>query len=266
MATQEENYAFPKGFNLGDLTQDGNRVMPLLTPSEDGGFCLLYDDISEKRADTLLESLLLQLLEYMPLDSLRVDMFDFGRKKFFHLSPLQYVNLYRVSHNDKLIAEHFEELEHIIITRHQELLCCNRPNINEHNQKSKLKQKYYLVLINLENFPTVDIELRRIKNFVESAVYAGVYVIAFGNQKILASDNEGVQIFLNHFKNLQVTDGKFDITPEIFEHTQVFEVAAFEPLNLDRKALLENIMVKINPEERYAPESITLEMDTKVMK
>ncbi|HHH18964.1 MAG TPA: hypothetical protein ENK86_00410 [Campylobacterales bacterium] len=263
--THEENYAFPRGFNLGDLILEGNR-MPLLTPSEDGGFCLLYDDVSEKKADALLESLSLQLLEHMPLESLRVEMFDFGRKKFYHLSPLQYLSIYRVSHDDKMIAEHFEELEHTIITRHQELLCCNRPNLNAHNQKSKLKQNYHLVLINLHHFPTTEIELRRIKNFVESAVHAGVYVIAFGNQEIETSGHEGVQTILKHFKNLRVTNNEFEITSEIFEHTQVFEVATFEPLDLARPALLEQIMTNANPEERFAPESIKLETDTKVMK
>ena len=88
-----------------------------------------------------------------------------------------------------MMSSLFEELEEVIISRHKELLCCNRPTITEHNQKSKLKKMYHLVLMNLENFPTEEFELRRIKNFVESASQAGVYVIAFANQEIEQSES-----------------------------------------------------------------------------
>ena len=183
MVNKDESHAFPWGFHLGDLRKD-NEAIPLYTVSKDGGFCLLYDKASERKADNLLESLCLELLATMPNSSLKVDLFDFGKKKFYNLSPLQYMQLYNVAYNPELMSDLFEELEKIIISRHQDLLCCNRPTIDEHNQKSKLKETYHLVLINLDNFPTGEYELRRIKNFVESAYHAGVYVIAFGYHEI----------------------------------------------------------------------------------
>jgi hypothetical protein len=254
MTTEEENYTFPWGFNLGSLNENGSK-MPLLTPTEDGGFCLLYDDVSEKRADKLLESLALQLLDTMPTEHLLVDMFDHGRKKFYQLSALQnYIHLYTVSYNQEMIEEHFQRLEEKIIARHQELLCCNRQTINEHNQKSRQKQNYHLVLINLANFPHEEIELRRIKNFVESASLAGVYVIAFGNQEIKKSENKGIQTILKQFKNLNVTNNEFEITPEIFEFTELLQTHTFEPLDLDRQMLHESIMNKANLEQRFIPE------------
>lgn len=254
MKNEEPNYAFPFGFNLGHLNGDGSKI-PLLTPTEDGGFCLLYDDVSEKTADKLLESLALQLLDSMPTEHLLVDMFDHGRKKFYQLSALQnYIHLYTVSYSPEMIDEHFKRLEEKIISRHEELLCCNRQTINEHNQKSRQKQNYHLVLINLANFPNEEIELRRIKNFVESAVLAGVYVIAFGNQTIKQSENEGVQTLLKHFKNLNVTNNEFEITPEIFEFTELLRTHTFEPLDLDRQLLHDNIMINANLEQRFIPE------------
>jgi len=259
MTTEEENYAFPWGLNLGHLNENGSK-MPLLTPTEGGGFCLLYDDVSEKIADKLLESLTLQLLDTMPIENLLVDMFDHGRKKFYQLSALQnYIHLYTVSYTQEMIAEHFERLEETIISRHQELLCCNRQSINEHNQKSRQKQNYHLLLINLANFPSEEIELRRIKNFVESAFLAGVYVIAFGNQEIKKSDNEGVQMLLKHFKNLNVTNKEFDITPEIFEFTELLKTHTFEPLDLDKQRLHDSIMDKANLEQRFIPEVLEAE-------
>ena len=88
MVNKDEYYAFPWGFHLGDLHKD-NKKIPLYTTSNDGGFCLLYDKSSEKQADKLLESLSLQLLATMPHESLKVNLFDFGKKKFYNLSPLQ---------------------------------------------------------------------------------------------------------------------------------------------------------------------------------
>ena len=78
MTGKDEQYAFPWGFHLGDLHKD-HETIPLYTVSSDGGFCLLYDDASETKADKLLESLCLELLSTMPHESLQVNLFDFGK-------------------------------------------------------------------------------------------------------------------------------------------------------------------------------------------
>ncbi|HSR74747.1 MAG TPA: hypothetical protein VLL31_07885 [Sulfurovum sp.] len=263
MEEKNENYAFPWGFHIGDLHK-GNERIPLYTASGDGGFCLLYDKVSERKADNLLESLCLELLSTMPHESLKIDMFDFGRKKFYHLSPLQYIHLYETAYNPQMMSALFERLEATIISRYQELLCCNRPTISEHNQKSKLKQTYHLVLINLENFPTEEIELRRIKNFVESASKAGVYVIAFGNQEIEQRESETTQAILQHLKRLRVTEGEFEITEEIFEFTELLNDHTFKSLDLQKSNLMEKVLLNADLEKMLDPESIKLEENTKV--
>lgn len=263
MADKDENYAFPWGFHIGDLHK-GNDTIPLYTNSNDGGFCLLYDTASEAKADKLLESLCLELLSTMPHESLKVDLFDFGKKKFYNLSPLQYIHLYRTAYNTKMMLRLFDELEETIISRHKELLCCNRPTISEHNQKSKLKKMYHLVLMNLENFPTEEIDLRRIKNFVESASQAGVYVIAFGNQEIEQSENKTTQTILEHFKKIRVTQNEFAITKEIFEFVELLEDHRFESLDLDKSHLLQKTLTNANLESLLDPENIKLEENTKV--
>lgn len=264
MADKNENYAFPWGFHLGDLHK-GHETIPLYTSSDDGGFCLLYDKVSEAKADHLLESLCLELLSTMPHESLRVDMFDVGKKKFYHLSPLQYIELYKTAYNAQMMSTLFEELEKIIVSRHQDLLCCNRPTINEHNQKSKLKEMYHLVLINLENFPTEDFDLRRIQNFVESASKAGVYIIAFGNQDIEQSENKTTQTILQHFKKIRATQGEFAITEEIFEFVELLEDHSFEPLNLEKSYLMQQVLINADLEAFLDPETIKLEENTKVL-
>jgi len=263
MADKDINYAFPWGFHLGDLRKD-NDTIPLYTSSNDGGFCLLYDNASEAKADKLLESLCLELLSTMPHESLRVDLFDFGRKKFYALSPLQYLQLYTRAFDHEMMSMLFEEIEETIFSRHTELLCCNRPTINEHNQKSKLKKMYHLVLINLEIFPTEEIELRRIKNFVESAYQAGIYVIGFANQKIEQHQSEAVQTILEYFKTLRVTEGEFDITKEIFEFNELLNDHRFEPLDLDKNYLLQQTLANADIESFLNPENIKLEENTKI--
>lgn len=263
MANIDKKYAFPWGFNLGNLSK-GDALVPLYTHTKDGGFCLLYDKASEAKADLLLESLCLELLSSTPHGSLKVDMFDFGKKKFYSLSPLQAIELYQTAYDYEMMTDLFENLEKMIISRHNDLLCCNRPSITEHNQKSKLKETYHLVLINLKNFPREDIELRRIRNFVESAYHAGVYVITFAYIEIEQSENKNIQEFLTYFKNLRVKEGNFEITKEIFEFTELLEDHNFESLNLDKANLLQKIFANANLEAMMDPENIKLEVDTKV--
>ena len=263
MEDQDKRYAFPWGFHLGDLKK-GSESMPLYTASSDGGFCLLYDKASEAKADNLLESLCLELLSTMPHESLKVDLFDFGKKKFYHLSPLQYIHLFQTAYNPEMMATRFAELEEIIFSRYQELLCCHRPSISEHNQKSKLKQTYHLVLMNLENFPTDEIELRRINNLVESAAKAGVYIIAFGNQAIEESESENTQALLQNLKKLRITEGEFAITEEIFEFVELLKDHTFEPLDLQKSYIMQQILTNADLEKLLDPESIKLEENTKV--
>jgi len=263
MADNDESYAFPWGFHIGDLHKD-NETIPLYTGTGDGGFCLLYDTFSEPKADNLLESLCLKLLSTMPHESLQVNLFDFGKKKFYNLSPLQYIQLFKTAYNPEMMLDLFEELEKTIVSRYEDLICCNRPSISEHNQKSKLKQMYHLVLINLENFPTEKLELRRIQNFVESAAKAGVYVIAFGNLEIEKSKNQTTQAILKHFKKLRVTQGEFAITEEIFEFVKLLEDHSFKSLDLDKGSLLQKTLSNADLESLMDPENIKLEENTKV--
>ncbi|MEA1879981.1 MAG: hypothetical protein U9N11_05005 [Campylobacterota bacterium] len=264
MTEENKEYTFPWGFQLGNLNKDETSI-PLYTKSDDGGFCILYDKKSEPKVDLMLESLCLQLLSSMPTGSLEVDLFDFGKKKFYHLSPLQHVEVYKTAYNLDMMSDLFKEIENTIVTRYTELICCNRPSIDEHNQKSKLKQKYHLVLINLANFPTEETTLRQVKNFVESAQKAGVYVIAFGYHEIEQNENPSIQVILQYFKTLRVSENKFEITSDIFEFPELLEDHSFMALNLDKSALMEKTLTHANLENLMNPDSMKLEQNTKVL-
>ncbi|CAA6820580.1 MAG: Unknown protein [uncultured Sulfurovum sp.] len=263
MIEENKEYTFPWGFQLGTLYKDETSI-PLYTTSEDGGFCILYDKESEPKVDLMLESLSLQLLSSMPTGSLEVDLFDFGKKKFYHLSPLQHVQLFKTAYTSEMINDLFKEIENTIVTRYTELICCNRPSINAHNQKSKLKQKYHVVLMNLANFPTEETTLREIENFVESAQKAGVYVIAFGYHDIEKNENLLIQVILQHFKTLKVRQNIFEITNDIFEFPELLDDHNFTSLDLDKSTLMEETLSNANLETFMNPDSIKLEENTKV--
>ncbi|PHQ90842.1 MAG: hypothetical protein COB42_04420 [Sulfurimonas sp.] len=264
MAEIKKKHLFPWGFHLGDLHK-GSQIIPLFTSTDDGGFCLLYDKASEAKADNLLQSLCLELLEQMPQESLKVHMFDFGRKKFYNLSPLTAMQLYNNAYNSQLTSKLFDELEAIIVSRYEELLCCNRQTINEHNEKSKLKQMYHLVLINLDVFPPEDLNLKRIQNFVESAQRAGVYIIAFAQEDEEQKRNETTQTILQSFKKLEVKNGEFLITKEIFEFQELLKDHDFKSLDLDKSSLMQKVLTNANLEQFLDPQAIKLESDTKVL-
>ncbi len=49
------NYAFPWGIYIGNLI-DNNDTIPLCLDSKEGGFCVLFDDSSEKIDDYDIEA------------------------------------------------------------------------------------------------------------------------------------------------------------------------------------------------------------------
>lgn len=264
MPDSKDSYQFPWGFHLGDLHKD-NESIPLYMKTDSGGFCLLYDKTSEAKADTLLQCLSLELLETMPAESLKVSMFDYGRKKFYNLSPLKPMQMYENAYDKKLSERVFNELEKTIVSRYQDILCCNRQTINEHNQKSKLKKNYHFVLINLEVFPEADFSLRRINNFIESAQKAGVYIVTFANLDILKSESETTQAFLKNFKQLHVKENNFEITEDIFEFCELLEDHEFKSLDLDKDDLMQKVLINANVEAFMDPTNIKLETNTKTL-
>jgi len=61
-----------------------------------------------------------------------------------------------------------------------------------------------------------------------------------------------------------VAQGEFTITKEIFEFVELLEDHRFEPLDLDKGHLLQQILANANIESLLNPENIKLEENTKV--
>ncbi len=234
--------AFPWGVYIGDLLDEQDNTMPLLLDSKQGGFCVIFDEDSEETAANLIENVALKLLDVVPFGNLVVDVFDFSvRQRFKLLAELKRESLYSIAINQQEATHRFDDLEKIALHRHHNILNARTPDVSTYNQTAKFVEKYHLILLNLEHFPNEFAAYSRLKSFINSNYEAGFYIIAFGSQEILQSQNKATQYLLNKKPAISVTNNRATINPAIFSHADLLEGYRFEYLNLNKTLLLEKI-------------------------
>ncbi len=135
------NHTFPWGIYIGDLI-DNNDSIPLCLDSKQGGFCVLFDEGSEAIANNFIENIALKLLEVMPIASIEVDVFDFGKPRFMKLSALKIANLYTASYNKNKATDRFDALEELQNERLHTLLNYETPTLGEYNQQNQANETY----------------------------------------------------------------------------------------------------------------------------
>ena len=146
--------AFPWGVYIGDLLDGQDNTIPLLLDSRKGGFCVIFDEESEKTAFNLIENVALKLLDVVKLGNLLVDIIDHSHKPHFQaLAALKSEGLYHIAISQQEAKHKFEDLEKIAIHRHHEILNARTPDISTYNQTAKFPEQYHLLLLNLEHFP-----------------------------------------------------------------------------------------------------------------
>ena len=249
-----KNQPFPWGIYIGDLI-DNNDTIPLCLDSRQGGFCVLFDNSSEKIANNFIENIALKLFEVLPIGDIVVDIFDFSHKKrFMHLSSLQNEKLYSIAFNQNSATNKFNSIEEIALERHHNILDFTTPTISEYNQKSQFKEQYHLLLINLDSFPDETTSANRIKNFFDSSFEAGFYAIAFGNQAILNSESKATQAILNHFSHLNIEDKKIQLSKKLFEFTHLVDDYEFEYVNDNKDKIISNLLTQVEKEDNATTE------------
>ncbi|MDQ7046477.1 MAG: hypothetical protein Q9M39_02235 [Sulfurovum sp.] len=125
---QNKTQKFPWGIYIGDLI-DNNDTIPLCLDSKKGGFCVLFDESSEAIANNFIENIALKLLEVMPIGSIEVDVFDFGKPRFMKLSALKTANLYTASYSKNRATDRFDALEELQNERLHTLLNYETPTL-----------------------------------------------------------------------------------------------------------------------------------------
>ena len=255
--------AFPWGVYIGDLLDGQDNTIPLLLDSRKGGFCAIFDDDSEETATTLVENVVLKLLDVVSFGDLQVDVIDFSiKKQFAYLARLKSEGLYDIAISQQEAKHKFEDLEKIAIHRHHNILNARTPDILTYNQTAKFIEKYHLILLNLEHFPDEFTAYSRLKAFVDSHYEAGFYLIAFGSQETLQSKNKATQYLLNKLTRLTVERNKIAITKAIFSHADLLESYSFEYLNLNKSLLLDKLLAQTKADEGNEREFLSVPIGT----
>lgn len=255
--------AFPWGVYIGDLLDEQDSTIPLLLDSRQGGFCVIFDDDSEETATNLIENVALKLLDVVSFGDLLVDVIDFSiKKRFAYLTTLKSEGLYDIASSQQEAKLKFEDLEKIARHRHGNILNARTPDISTHNQTAKFVEKYHLILLNLENFPDEFTAYSRLKAFIDSHYEAGFYLITFGSQDILQSQNKATQYLLNKLTRLTVEHNKIAVTKAIFSHADLLEGYSFEYLNLNKTLLLDKLLEQTKADEGSEREFLSVPIGT----
>ena len=236
-----KNYSFPWGIYIGDLI-DENDTIPICLDSKEGGFCVLFDETSEAVANNFIENVALKFLEVMPIGSIGIDIFDFGKPRFMNLSGLKKANLYSVFYNKTRASIRFDALDELESDRLHNLLSVEAPTLSEYNKINSTTEKYHLLLINLEDFPDEMSSPKQIKNFFDASYEAGFYTIAFANREIRQSKSKATQTFLKQFESIQITDNQFKIPSKLFKFDELLKTFEFEYLNNNKNKIVKQLL------------------------
>lgn len=239
------NHAFPWGNYIGDISYK-NEIIPLCLDNTDGGFCLLFDQESEKEANNFIENIALNIMEIVPIGNVIVDILDASHKKrFMHLSYLKADELYTISYNQKMIVDTFSKLENLSLDRHHNILSLNTQTISQYNQQNVDKQAYHLLLINLDTLTDHSISHKRLKNFFESAYDIGFYTIFFGSESFLEHDSKEIQTILDTFSHIYVKEQKTILAKDFFEFIDEIPTHTFKPLSLNKDQSIQKLLNKL---------------------
>lgn len=244
-----QNQAFPWGIYIGDLI-DNNDTIPLCLDSKKGGFCVLYDETSETTANNFIENIALKLFEVLPIGHIEVDVFDFGKPRFMKLSALKTANLYNISFSKNRASDRFDALDELRNERLHTLLNDETPTLSEYNELHQASETYQLLLINLDDFPDEMSSEKRIKNFFDSLYEAGFYVIAFANREIKQSKSKATQAILRRLSSINISNGQFELSKELFEFSELLEEYAFEYVNDNKEKIVKQILTSFEAEQQ----------------
>ena len=247
----KKNYAFPWGIYIGDLIDD-NDTIPLCLDSKQGGFCVLFDDDSQDIANNFIENVALKLFEVIPIGRIEVNVFDFGKPRFMKLSALKTANLYNVSFSKNRASDRFDTLDELQNERLHTLLSYETPTLSEYNQCNQTSETYQLLLIHLDDFPDEMSAEKRMRNFFDSLYDAGFYVIAFANREIMQSKSKATQAILKRLYSINIANGQFKLSQELFEFSELLEEYEFEfeYVNDNKKKIVKQILTSFKAEQR----------------
>lgn len=192
-------------------------------------------------------------MQDIPAGMAKVAIFDFrNRKAFPYLSALKNHGLYQIALNQAQATALFNQLEETIQHRHHNLFT-TETHLDEYNQHSRRKEPYYLVILNLDDFPESQLSSRRVQAFLDSAYSAGIYVIAFqhGENSNNGYQHQGTQQFLHQLPAIRFNDGQWQMPETTFPLATFFaEDFRLETVSLNQHTVLKQLQQTLESQQQ----------------
>lgn len=177
---------FPWGIQIGSLKHPKtNELMLAKLPANAGGLVVSYDDGHEQDATELVEFAVASIFAELPINLVDVHVIDFGiKKRFYHISQLEHLRLYRIYHGLTDARKYLEEVEKVSIYRHHNLLSGKIRSISEYNKANAYAEKYSIVIVNLEDYPGDGQSIANFSRILKDSFDAGFYTIILNRQEM----------------------------------------------------------------------------------
>ncbi|MBS9783385.1 MAG: AAA family ATPase [Pasteurella sp.] len=262
-------HTFPWGIYIGELSPKENVAktedIPVLLPSEKGGFCVNYDEESETISNQFIENIALLLMQALPPKSLHIHTFDFDTApRFRYLSQLKTHKLYHLYANTEQAKKGFDELEEIARHRLHDLLPPEIANLSEYNKTAQYPENYHLLLINLDYYPDDFIGVKRIKSFFESASKAGFYTIFYNgvedDEELKGNREKSISYIKQKFATLSIEDKTASLNTDLFEFSQLCEFYDYQLADTNQTQIIANIIENLTACEKENTENDFLQI------
>jgi len=228
---------FVNGVYIGvSNTSKGN--IPICVDSSVGGFCLLYDLHSKELIAHYLESIILTLVNSMPINKTIISLLD-TNSSFNKIQYLRDLNIAKVANTNSKIAKEFENLQKIVNTR-LSLLNNKIPDIHSYNRVNSVTKPYYIVYLNINDVIESEIDYKNIKEFIENSYRCGVFTIMSAKMEFIHQESIAKTIRL--LPMFSIEKDKFIVSKELIDCTKLFD--NFEPYFEDSELLLKTILKK----------------------
>ena len=243
-----------KGYELKEFESHiKSEEIPCMIKSKDRGFCVLYSEYTKEKADNFIESIVLLLVSTLPIGMLRIDLFNFGKKRFLYLDALRQANILHSAYTSKLASKRFEELEELVQERQYNYITYDTPTISDYNVKNESDENYHILLLNLEDFPDEYLSQKRLQNFFDIAYESGIYTILFApNSIVKEKELKSIKMLIERFQQIKFDQKSIDIN-QVFD-TNLLKLydninLDFKTLDFDKKSFVEELLKKYKDKE-----------------
>lgn len=254
-------YTFPWGLEIGKFVDVNLYEVPLILDTSVGGYFFSLDDSSESYGVELIENIVFNFISQIPINQIEIHTFDFNIKNNFpYLSQLKSHKIYHLVPR-KSAKDDFDNLVEKARKIHHEILTPDTPTVSIYNERSSFKEKYYLLLINLEHFPDELVSYSEIKAFFESCLEAGFFVLMYANKNIAPKSDAAKYLFAK-FQKIDIKDSQVTITKELFSSIDLYDRYKFDVLALETQQRRDAFINRFETKVSDRPDFLNLEIGT----